>query len=172
MSQHNEPSSELPAGEADAVSSVASDVVFLVTDIEDSSSLWEADRIGMGANVAAHDQILTSRIAAGGGEVFKHTGDGMLSVFPSIDSAVTAAGEIQRDLAAHGWSSPGPVRVRMAIDIGPAQERSGDYFGPGMNRVMRRRFVPAAQARRGRGVSSGVRSDDHRIRGTRAARCR
>ena len=137
MSQHNEPSSELHAGEADAASSVVSDVVFLVTDIEDSSSLWEADRIGMGANVAAHDQILTSRIAAGGGEVFKHTGDGMLSVFPSIDSAVTAAGEIQRDLTAHGWSSPGPVRVRMAIDIGPAQERSGDYFGPGMNRVMR-----------------------------------
>ena len=140
MSQHNEPPSESSAGETDAAPSAGSDVVFLVTDIEDSSSLWEADRIGMGANVAAHDQILTSRIAAGGGEVFKHTGDGMLSVFPSIDSAVTAAGEIQRDLVAQGWSSPGPVRVRIAIDVGPAQERSGEPF-PG------RRSAAASKSR-------------------------
>ena len=41
----------------------------------------------------------------------------------------------QQALAAEAW--PVPLRVRMGIHTGEAEERGGDYFGPAVNRVAR-----------------------------------
>ena len=35
------------------------------------------------------------------------------------------------------WGAAGPLRVRMALHTGAAEERDGDYFGPPLNRVAR-----------------------------------
>src|SRR5207245_6708107 len=43
----------------------------------------------------------------------------------------------QQALQAEPWEQTGPLRVRMALHAGAAQERDGDYFGPVLNRVAR-----------------------------------
>src|SRR5262249_47620177 len=78
---------------------------------------------------------------AAGGRVVKRVGDGIDLAFADVGAAVTAAGEIQRLLAAADWSGLEQLRVRMAVDVGGGEARGGDYFGPVMNRGGR---VPAA----------------------------
>ncbi len=113
------------------------DLTFLVTDIEDSTALWAADSVAMERVLARHDTVLRTAIEAHGGTVFKGTGDGFLSVFPDPTSAVEAAAEAQEELRAEHWPQGHAIRVRMGLDTGPAEERSGDYFGPSVNRVVR-----------------------------------
>ena len=55
--------------------------VFLLTDIESSTRLWETFPAQMGRALARHDAILRREIEGHGGRVVKHTGDGVLAVF-------------------------------------------------------------------------------------------
>ncbi len=103
-------------------------VTFLFTDIEGSTARWEADADAMRVALALHDETLRSVIAAGGGRLFKHTGDGVLAVFSSPVAAVDVAVRAQRSLA-----SP----VRMGIATGEAELRGEDYFGSTLNRAAR-----------------------------------
>jgi class 3 adenylate cyclase len=103
-------------------------VTFLFTDIEASTPRWETDAVGMGADLAAHDEVLRSAIAGHGGFVFKHTGDGVCAAFASAPDAVAAAVEAQRQLR---------LPVRVGIATGAAELRGEDYFGSPLNRVAR-----------------------------------
>jgi predicted ATPase/class 3 adenylate cyclase len=111
--------------------------VFLFTDIEGSTALWADHPEEMGAALARHDELLFGAVGDSGGEVFKHTGDGLAAVFPSVSMAVQAAARAQRGLAAQDWGSVGALRVRMAIHAGEAEPRGGDWFGPALNRTAR-----------------------------------
>ncbi len=53
----------------------------------------------------------------------KHTGDGIMASFPSAVSAVTAALQMQRELAG------GEVRVRVGINAGEPIAEDDDLFG-------------------------------------------
>ena len=64
-------------------------------------------------------------------------GDAFCAVFPTAPDALEAALEIQRRLLTSEWEQTGPLRVRMALHTGAAEERDGDYFGPPVNRVAR-----------------------------------
>ena len=110
---------------------------FLATDIEDSTSLWEADPDAMQTALALHDELLAGAVEASSGTVFKGTGDGIYAVFASAVDAIQAAVDAQLALAAERWPTEKPLRVRMAVDEGPASTRDGDYFGPALNRVSR-----------------------------------
>lgn len=101
---------------------------FLFTDIEGSTRRWEADAEAMRAALAAHDAVLRDEVTARGGEVFKHTGDGVCAAFGSPTAAVDAAVAAQRALE---------LPVRMGIATGEAEERDSDYFGPVLNRAAR-----------------------------------
>ncbi len=103
-------------------------VTFLFTDIEGSTRLWEADPDAMRASLAAHDAVLRAAIEAHGGQVFKHTGDGICAVFERAQAAVDAAIDAQRRLT---------LPVRMGLTSGEAQPQGGDYFGPTLNRAAR-----------------------------------
>jgi predicted ATPase len=103
-------------------------VTFLFTDIEESTSRWEIDATGMGAELAAHDEVWRSAIAGNGGFVFKHTGDGVCAAFGLAQDAVAAAVEAQRQLR---------LLVRVGIATGAAELRDGDYFGRPLNRAAR-----------------------------------
>ena len=82
--------------------------------------------------------ILREAIAAHGGEVVKHLGDGLLAVFDSAPAGVGAAVEAQRRLVGQPWELGEPLLVRMALHSGDATEaRDGDYFGPVLNRCAR-----------------------------------
>lgn len=103
-------------------------LTFLFTDIEGSTRRWESDADAMRTALALHDTALREAIAAHGGQVFKHTGDGVCAVFTSPRAAVEAAIAAQRRLE---------LPVRMGIATGEAELRDGDYFGVALNRAAR-----------------------------------
>lgn len=110
---------------------------FLFTDLEGSTRTWEHDADAMDGWLAAHDEILTRAIEARGGQVFKHTGDGLCAVFSSAPDAVTSAVDLQRALVAASDAAVGPLRARVALHTGEARERGGDFYGPTLNRCAR-----------------------------------
>ena len=112
-------------------------VVFLFTDIEASSRRWEGHQEAMAGDLAHHDELLLDAVEATGGDVFTHTGDGFCVAFPTVRHAFEAAVSAQRKLQQANWTSPGPLRVRMAVHAGPAEHRAGNWFGPTLNRASR-----------------------------------
>ena len=113
-------------------------VTFLFTDIEGSTRLWEADPEAMRQALARHDSLLREVLARSGGRVFKCTGDGFCAAFAVAAQAAQAALTAQRAMH-HGGSAhrPPALRVRMAVHIGQAEQRDGDYFGATLSRVAR-----------------------------------
>jgi predicted ATPase/class 3 adenylate cyclase len=112
-------------------------VTFLFTDLEGSTRLWEEHPESMQAALARHDEILRAAIDARGGHVVKMTGDGAHAVFASAHDAIAAAAAAQRSLVSESWDETGPLRVRMGVHTGHAEQREGDYFGPALNRAAR-----------------------------------
>ena len=110
---------------------------FLFTDIEGSSRQWDLEPDAMAEALRVHDDLLTSAITACGGEVFKHTGDGIGAVFAVAGEALTAAAEAQARVQRTVWPTAAPLRIRIGIHTGDAEPRRGDYFGPAVNRVAR-----------------------------------
>ena len=112
-------------------------MTFLFTDIEGSTRLWERFPDPMKGALRRHDAILRGAIEASGGRVVKTTGDGMMAVFASAADGATASLAAQRDLTREPWADTGPLRVRMGLHAGQADERAGDFFGPTVNRTAR-----------------------------------
>ncbi len=109
---------------------------FLFTDIEASTQLWSAHTDEMAKATTEHDRIIKAAVERQGGEVFKHTGDGMLATFPTPSYAVQAAVAAQLDLS-NVVVSGRQLAVRMAISTGRADQRDGDWFGPPLNLAAR-----------------------------------
>src|SRR5262249_12702585 len=65
------------------------------------------------------------------------TGDGFHAVFGAAEDAVEAVAEAQRGLSAEAWAETGPLRVRMGLHTGTAEDRGGDYCGSRLNRAAR-----------------------------------
>ncbi|HEX2159934.1 MAG TPA: adenylate/guanylate cyclase domain-containing protein [Actinomycetes bacterium] len=112
-------------------------LIFLFTDVEGSTRLWERLPQAMKAALERHDRILQAAVAGSNGQVVKTTGDGMMATFASAAAAVSACLTVQRDLAAEPWGATGALRVRMGLHAGEAATRSSDYFGPAVNRTAR-----------------------------------
>lgn len=112
-------------------------VAFLFTDIEGSTRRWQQSPREMAAAVARHDALLRDAIGNEGGTVFKTVGDAFCAVFSTISPALNAALSAQRALSAEEWGNVGPLRARMAVHVGEAEERDNDYFGAAVNRVAR-----------------------------------
>lgn len=112
-------------------------LVFLLADIEDSTVLWDLHPRDMGLAASEYDRIIASAIEAAGGRVVKRVGDGLDAVFTDVGSAVAAAREAQRALPSVEWGATGPLKARMAIDVGDVEARGTDYFGPVLNRCGR-----------------------------------
>jgi class 3 adenylate cyclase len=112
-------------------------LTFLFTDIEGSTKLWEHDAQAMQVALTRHDEILKGAIQERGGYVFKTVGDAFCCAFWTAADALDAALEVQLTLFGEEWGETGPLRVRMTLHTGAAQERDGDYFGPPLNRVAR-----------------------------------
>ena len=111
--------------------------VFLFTDLESSTRLWEQHPEAMRPALARHDAILRQAVESAGGRVVKTTGDGLMGVFDSAGDAVSAALSAQLDLDAADWGAVGALRVRMGIHGGDAEARDGDYYGTVVNRAAR-----------------------------------
>jgi len=112
-------------------------LAFLVTTIADSTRLWDRHPQSMATALATHDRLLREAIEEAGGRLYKHTGNGVLAVFPDAVAATQAAEAAQRALEAADWGEVGVLRVRMGIDAGEAEARGGDFFGPPLTRGAR-----------------------------------
>ena len=109
---------------------------FLFSDIEGSTKLWRDHGDAMRPALARHDALVLEAVAAHGGRVVKHTGDGFFVVFDN-DDALAAALELQSRLQREDWGGGVELRVRLAVHVGEAEEREGDYFGPAVNLAAR-----------------------------------
>ena len=112
-------------------------LTFLFTDIEGSTRLWERCPEAMRLALARHDALLRAVIERHHGYVFKTVGDAFCAAFPTAPDALNAALEAHLALLEQTWAETGPIRVRMGLHTGIAQERDNDYFGPTLNRVAR-----------------------------------
>lgn len=111
--------------------------VFLFTDLESSTRLWEQHPIEMKGALARHDEILRDAVVGATGMVVKTTGDGLMAVFSSATACITACLDAQQGLLGTTWAATGPLRVRMGINVGEADNRDGDFHGPAVNRTAR-----------------------------------
>jgi predicted ATPase len=91
----------------------------------------------MKANLERHDQIILDTVDAHGGHVFNTVGDGFWTVFERPPQAVEAALTIHRDLDREAERATNPLRVRVAIHTGEADQREGVYSGATVSRVAR-----------------------------------
>ena len=114
-----------------------STLTFLFTDVEGSTKLWERNPEAMSKALSHHDELMRNAVEANGGFVFKTVGDAFHVAFSAAAEAVEAALDAQKSLLSEEWEEPGPLRVRIALCTGTAEERGGDYFGPTLNRAAR-----------------------------------
>ncbi len=112
-------------------------VVFLFSDIEGSTQRWDSAGEAMRDALRRHDGILRDEIERRRGYVFKTIGDAFCAAFWTIGDAVESAVEIQRRLGREDFAAVAGLAVRISIGAGEADERSGDYFGPAVNRTAR-----------------------------------
>jgi len=112
-------------------------VAFLFSDIEGSTRRWDTYGDAMRDALRRHDEIVRMEIERRRGYVFKTIGDAFCAAFWSVEDALNAAVAAQRSLASQDFATVEGVLVRMAINDGEADERSGDYFGPAVNRTSR-----------------------------------
>ena len=104
-------------------------VAFLFSDIEASTRRWERYGDSMRDAVRRHDRILRSEIERWRGYIFKTIGDAFCAAFWTASDALGAAVEVQRRLGRENFVAVDGLSVRMAIHIGEADERDGDYSG-------------------------------------------
>lgn len=108
-------------------------VTFLFTDIEGSTRLWQAYPSQMKLALAQHDILLREVFTAHKGHVFKTIGDAFCVAFDQAADSIHAILAAQRALLAQVWPAETPIKVRMGVHCGAADERDGDYFGPTVN---------------------------------------
>src|SRR5688572_2506807 len=87
--------------------------------------------------LARHDALLRAAITEHGGHVVKTMGDAFHAAFSRAPDALATVVDGQRRLGDEPWGDVGPLRVRMALHTGAAEERDGDYYGPTLNRAAR-----------------------------------
>jgi len=105
--------------------------IILFTDLEGSTQLCE--RLGDDEAMRLlriHDAIIRAALARHGGREVKHTGDGIMASFASVQGGLAAAIAIQRGFAAHvADQSESPLRVRIGMSAGEPVQEGGDLFG-------------------------------------------
>ncbi|OSQ38249.1 adenylate/guanylate cyclase domain-containing protein [Thalassospira mesophila] len=102
----------------------------MFTDIVSSTRLTqELGDIGAQQIVHAHNKIVRTALLNNYGKEVKHMGDGIMAVFPSSNSAVEGAIEIQKQMAAYNARDDLEFHVRIGINAGEAISEENDLFG-------------------------------------------
>lgn len=109
-------------------------VTFLMTDVESSTALWYEHRRSMDQAMAELDAVICEAVGRHGGTIIRSRGEGdsHFGAFDRASSAVLAAVDVQRALAAIPWP-----RVRIAIHTAEAAPVGSDYLGSSVNAAAR-----------------------------------
>src|SRR3954447_21129410 len=157
-------------------------MTFCLSDIEDSTTLWESDPAAMAEALVRHDEIVAAHVEARGGRFLKSMGEGdsTVSVFDSAPQALEATVAATSALHEEPWPGGLQLAVRFGLHTGEAERRDADYYGPTVNLAGRLRaqadggqiFVSAATSAVVAGhLPTGCELVDlgpHRLRGVRA----
>jgi class 3 adenylate cyclase len=103
--------------------------VILFTDIVDSTKLTQ--RLGDAGAMAVlqrHDLIVQNALDDHGGLRIKHTGDGAMASFQTVQAAIEAAKRIQR-VVRETTADGEPFAIRIGIAAGEPVTAGGDLFG-------------------------------------------
>lgn len=108
----------------------------MFTDIADSSRITRqmGDQLWT-RTISRHLDLAERVIAAHQGRLIKSLGDGTMSIFPSVQDALLAAIDFQRendDLESHV-----PLGLRIGIHTGDVIQRDEDFFGTVVNKAAR-----------------------------------
>ncbi|MEQ8833076.1 MAG: DUF4242 domain-containing protein [Miltoncostaeaceae bacterium] len=105
--------------------------IILFTDLEGSTDMTQ--RLGDDASMALlrrHDAMIREQLAGTGGHEVKHTGDGVMAAFPSVQGALACAVGIQRAFSRHNREHPElSMAVRVGLSAGEPVSEHGDLFG-------------------------------------------
>jgi predicted ATPase/class 3 adenylate cyclase/lipoprotein NlpI len=112
-------------------------LTLLVTEIEDSTQLWERHVSAMQAAHRRQLSILKGATEKNNGYAFDTSGDSYQAAFPTAEEAIKAAVDAQRLLHAEVWGEVGVLRVRMALHSGVVEESGDGYAGPLLNKAER-----------------------------------
>ena len=113
------------------------------------AAVWFADIVGY-TSLSAQDEdaalavvdelqrVANSAVANQGGRVVKYIGDAVLTVFDSVDSALTAAFEVQTGFMESEIVQRHGVALRVGLHLGEVVEaEDGDVYGDGVNTASR-----------------------------------
>ncbi len=112
-------------------------VTFLLTDIVGSTAMTsEIGNAGAQRVVRAHNAICRAATKAFRGREVKHTGDGMLMIFPDSTAGARAAMDVQQEGNTFALDNPAaPLVMRVGVHTGEAVYEDGEYFGPAVATV-------------------------------------
>jgi adenylate cyclase len=116
---------------ADADDAQSDNIAIMFTDMVSSVETTQAlgDQ-GMMKLVQTHNLIVGSVLKTHHGHQVKHTGDGIMAVFPKVIDGVAAASEIQRQIAEHNRVTASSfLKVRIGLASGTPIRDQDDYFG-------------------------------------------
>jgi len=113
------------------------DFVFVFTDIEGSTRLWDTQPQRMAEALARHDELCRTTVNGHGGRLVKMIGDGLHAVFEEPGAAIAAVLALQQGMAGIGADCGIPFKMRCGLHAGVSQMRDGDYFGTAVNRAAR-----------------------------------
>jgi predicted ATPase/class 3 adenylate cyclase/DNA-binding CsgD family transcriptional regulator len=114
-------------------------LTFLMTDVEGSTSVWDASPRAAKQAIERHDRIIVDQVRKNQGWLVEggREGDSILAVFSQAAEAVGCALDIQRSLLGEVWSAGAELRVRIAVHTGEATLQSGHYVGAPLYRCAR-----------------------------------
>ena len=119
----------------DAVPELPSGLVaFLFADLPSAASAWDSSYLDTATRVDQMVDVLSEASSSHSGSVFKIIGESAQSAFPDVSHALSAAIDAQRAFATL-W--PVTQLPRLAIHVGEATPRGGDYLAPALNRLAR-----------------------------------
>jgi predicted ATPase/class 3 adenylate cyclase len=118
-------------------------ITYVFTDVVGSTVLWDTEPDATRQAMVHHDAVVEAVIAEHNGMLVRPRGEGdsRFGVFRRATDAAAAALHIQRALAAEDWETSRPIQVRIALHMGEAEVRAGDYYGGAVNRCARLRSL-------------------------------
>ena len=114
------------------------DIVDFTESVRTMGDDWMVDVL------QAHNSIVREAIQSFGGYEVKHTGDGIMMSFPSVEKGLKACVSVQKGIKLFNEKMPGRrFAVRVGISAGEPIHMEGDLFGQPVN--LAARIMPFAQ---------------------------
>lgn len=113
-----------PEGQGDNVAIMFTDMVSSVTITQ------KLGDEGMMKVVQTHNLIVGSVLKTHRGKQVKHTGDGIMAVFPRVADGIAAAAEIQRQVTEYNSvTTSSSLKLRIGVSSGKPIREGDDFFG-------------------------------------------